>query len=379
LIGVVLLSLGDLQQVQARASSTVQVMQGIPDASGMAFALQFAGWVSLCLGHTEMAIDALEQAAALFHKTRLPFCEASVTCQLGRARLVYGDFTGAASCFQAALSLASESELGGSIHWSNYVLVLPNPTVADALSGLEEAEPDSEAFWALCRPFRARATDGPFVQWALEPATPPDVGDAPCLQEEFSETLSSEWSWHDLFGDCTYTVSDGLEIRAANGRDLLSVNLGAPRLLRSVSGDWAIQVQCAPGTTDRPAIGGLVLWMDEENYLRLDRGATGKHDLYFGGSLDNRDVLVGRGRLPHMDSGKGRASTFLRLERIGDRVAAFGSTDGEHWLTVGAVTLPQGPVQAGMFAIGKIDRAVYRGAYPDGTAIRFKSFHMWRL
>jgi hypothetical protein len=30
-------------------------------------------------------------------------------------------------------------------------------------------------------------------------------------------------------------------------------------------------------------------------------------------------------------------------------------------------------------AIGKIDRAVYRGAYPGGTAIRFESFQMWRL
>jgi hypothetical protein len=28
-------------------------------------------------------------------------------------------------------------------------------------------------------------------------------------------------------------------------------------------------------------------------------------------------------------------------------------------------------------AIGNIDRTIYRGAYPDGTAIRFESFMLW--
>jgi hypothetical protein len=73
-------------------------------------------------------------------------------------------------------------------------------------------------------------------------------------------------------------------------------------------------------------------------------------------------------------------STFLRLERTGDRVSALCSADGEHWFTVGAVTLPPKDLdQIGLHAIGKIDRAVYRGAYPHGTAIRFESFRMWRL
>jgi hypothetical protein len=31
-------------------------------------------------------------------------------------------------------------------------------------------------------------------------------------------------------------------------------------------------------------------------------------------------------------------------------------------------------VQVGVHAIGMIDRTIYHGAYPDGTAIRFTSF-----
>jgi hypothetical protein len=37
------------------------------------------------------------------------------------------------------------------------------------------------------------------------------------------------------------------------------------------------------------------------------------------------------------------------------------------------------PLQVGLHAIGHIDRSVYHGAYPDGTAIRFESFQLWRL
>jgi hypothetical protein len=32
-----------------------------------------------------------------------------------------------------------------------------------------------------------------------------------------------------------------------------------------------------------------------------------------------------------------------------------------------------------MHAIGSIDRTIYRGAYPEGTAIRFESFRLWNV
>jgi hypothetical protein len=34
-------------------------------------------------------------------------------------------------------------------------------------------------------------------------------------------------------------------------------------------------------------------------------------------------------------------------------------------------------LQIGQHAIGNIDRSIYHGAYPDGTAIRFESFEVW--
>jgi len=47
---------------------------------------------------------------------------------------------------------------------------------------------------------------------------------------------------------------------------------------------------------------------------------------------------------------------------------------------VGQIHFPtEGPLQVGLHAIGMIDRTIYPGAYPDGTAIRFESFQLWAL
>ena len=35
-------------------------------------------------------------------------------------------------------------------------------------------------------------------------------------QDEFTISLSSDWVWHDPFADCSLTVQNGVEIRAAN-------------------------------------------------------------------------------------------------------------------------------------------------------------------
>ena len=68
----------------------------------------------------------------------------------------------------------------------------------------------------------------------------------------------------------------------------------------------------------------------------------------------------------------------LRLEVDADRVHAFCSLDGEQWYSVGHATfLVDDTVQVGVHAIGMIDRTIYHGAYPEGTAIRFTSFRMW--
>ena len=112
-------------------------------------------------------------------------------------------------------------------------------------------------------------------------------------------------------------------------------------------------------------MGGLLLWKDKANYLRLERGTRGEHEISFQGCLGKKNAIIGRGRLP-------AEPIFLRLERLGSRVNALCSTDGQSWFTVGHAEFPiEDPLEVGLHAIGSIDRTLYHGAYPEGTAIRF--------
>jgi hypothetical protein len=137
-----------------------------------------------------------------------------------------------------------------------------------------------------------------------------------------------------------------------------------------------------------------VLWQDKETYLWLEVGRFGKRDVAFGGCLADKDLVIGRGRLPRGPKpgwAMGEPVT-LRFEVTGDRVEAFCTLDGERWFSVGHATFPfdetvqigihalgLGAVQmhTGVHAIGMIDRSIYHGAYPEGTAIRFTGFRVW--
>jgi regulation of enolase protein 1 (concanavalin A-like superfamily) len=285
---------------------------------------------------------------------------------LGYAYLARGNHAQALECFERAVLILPEY---WDCDWTRRAL-------AAAVSGLEAAYGDAESFRAFCRRLReehSEVRDLPFAQWYLEPAAERAQPTTPLCRDGFTEGLSSGWTWLDPLGDCAYRVEDGLEIHAANGRDLWLLNLSAPRLLREASGDLVLQTTCLPASDDRPAIGGLLLWADEQNYLRLDRGAYGGDDVSLGGCLGNEDLVLGRGRLYE---GAGRVT--LCLERRGERVEALCSADGEQWFTVGHAAFPAGdPVQVGVHAIGDIDRSIYPSAYPEGTAIRFESFEAW--
>jgi len=193
---------------------------------------------------------------------------------------------------------------------------------------------------------------------------------------------SNGWVWQDPFEDCAFHVRDGLEIRAANGRGLGQINFSAPRLLRPApEGDFAVQTLCRPALADRPAIGGLLLWLDERNYLRIERGTQGEREISLQGRVDGDDLVLGRGRLSVWESrdtpapAHTGAGVWLRMEWVGGRISALCSADGDQWFSVGSATFPTGGhFRVGLHAVGDIDRNVYRGAYCDGTAIRFESF-----
>jgi regulation of enolase protein 1 (concanavalin A-like superfamily) len=172
-----------------------------------------------------------------------------------------------------------------------------------------------------------------------EPETPPPP--PMNIKPEFWEVLSG------IPGDCQFATDPvGLTINIPPTLHVLSPDLktkNSPKLLTEVQGDFTSQVRIAgkilPGTTPIKGLpftcqgGGLILWEDENNYLRLERAS-----LFTAQGTKLHGVL-----LEVCKDGKIVANTFrdvrdttlmLRLERRGVEARCQYSTDGKAWLDV---------------------------------------------
>jgi hypothetical protein len=323
------------------------------------------GQVRLCQGRWAEAAALCWEAVSSDDGMGSPLWAARARLVLGHVCLRQGDREEAVRLFEEAIPL-----------WGGLAR-------AWAVSGLEAACDDPDLFRARCARLEEERAGTRLTCWFLEPAAVErDWSPAPSVDEPFTGALGSDWAWVDPFGDCAFSTGQGLEIRAANGRDLEGNNESAPRVVREIGGDFAAQAVCVPVADTHPAMGGLVLWKDRENFLRLDVGAGGEREISYRGSVGGAGRMFGRGHLPEAGASAqpgSRARVLLRLERRGNRVRALCSADGDVWFTVGEVEFPVAdPIAVGLFAVGMINRTIYPGAYPDGTAIRFESFRLWR-
>lgn len=123
--------------------------------------------------------------------------------------------------------------------------------------------------------------------------------------------------------------------------------MNAPRVVQELEGDFQLQVKVTGAFTPGPASviagsdlrfnsAGLLLWSDQNNYVRLERnimqfGATTAcmpplFELFSDGQY--RGASPATTTDPYFEGD----STWLRLERRGDYFLATISHDGQHWL-----------------------------------------------
>jgi hypothetical protein len=338
---------------------------------------QLIGQIALSNLDWEGAVEAFAAAEAAHQGSAAPVELAELRYLTGRAHLAALAVDQAHRCFESAVPGVDARESD----WDHAGL---SKLLASLLNGLEAVSGDPKRFQAGIAHHREEhpALNDLLSTWSLE-LSPEPVAAAPQSADRGSFT-SATMAWVDPFGDSRYHLDADLTIQAANARHLWRINQGAPRLIQPLPAEVThpvIQATCEPALDVRPAIGGLLLWKDKENYLWLEVGRYGFRDVAFGGCLDNRDLVIGRGRLPDGPEpgwAMGEPVT-LRFEVTSDRVEALCTLDEETWFSAGHTTFPfDETVKVGVHAIGMIDRAIYHGAYPDGTAIRFTSFKLWR-
>ena len=147
--------------------------------------------------------------------------------------------------------------------------------------------------------------------------------------DQFDEgVLDSGWRWLDPGNDSilSFPRYSWLEIVTISKNDLQpKANLDAPRLLRSVSGDFAIETKLGPSLDGSFQSGGLLVWKDDEDFIRFDRGTWGLDTIL----LQKRDG----GLFQHLGDWFFRGNpTYLRLERKKGSFKALYSGDGKKWI-----------------------------------------------
>ena len=154
--------------------------------------------------------------------------------------------------------------------------------------------------------------------------------------------------------------------------------LNAPRVLRKVSGDFTAQVlvsgrvEAEPPATlpDRlPFMGaGLLLWQDENNYIRLERASLvipmGNREYYASFELRKDGKVIHFG--DSTDFPLLNKDQYLRLERRGDNILAAVSEDGKKWASLNPmkVEFPKN-LQVGVAAVNTSAKVL---------EVQFKSF-----
>jgi regulation of enolase protein 1 (concanavalin A-like superfamily) len=169
-----------------------------------------------------------------------------------------------------------------------------------------------------------RFLDGEF-QFSY-PSIPAGVKFAAPFRDDFAGALEPGWRWVDPKGDSSRSLDSRagfLRIAVHDYHDLWSGShdYNAPRLVREADGDFTLETKLAgPGRW----CGGLLVWKDEDNFVRLDRGIQFRNDVSLGAAFEGEYASVAHEYVA-------ADPLWLRLRRTGSVYTALYSVDGEQW------------------------------------------------
>jgi regulation of enolase protein 1 (concanavalin A-like superfamily) len=170
----------------------------------------------------------------------------------------------------------------------------------------------------------------------------------------------------DPDGDCELKLQEGAVVCDVPGtlHDLnidISVT-NAPRVVRTIDGDFVATVRVAgsfkpgPVRTGPKSVpfngGGLVVWLDQGNYIRLERGAMYRNKRVMGFTVFESREQGSRADAHNKGGLDPRQDRWLRLERRGKTISGSFSSDGKAWDELEPMELDwPSRLQAGLDAI----------------------------
>jgi regulation of enolase protein 1 (concanavalin A-like superfamily) len=138
----------------------------------------------------------------------------------------------------------------------------------------------------------------------------------------------------------------------------------APRILREVEGDFQMTVKVVgefkpgAGSNRRGGLpfngGGLFVWRDSDNFIRLERGAVMRNGKV--GVFSIFEEREGGSSGAQHNGPLAPGTTHLKLERRGGRIYGFTSKDGKRWVPLKPIDTVWGPeLKIGLDAINSSD------------------------
>lgn len=151
-----------------------------------------------------------------------------------------------------------------------------------------------------------------------------------------------EWDWISPDENSGYEfIQQGvLKLWTSAGNDL---NSHAPRLLRRISGDFAVETQVVGFDREEYQIGGLLLWASEGTYVSFGKKLPKINELRLEVCQQGQPEIMGYGWLPE-------SKIHIRLERSGNSVSALCSNDGDNWQDCGKASFAvDDPIWVGLY------------------------------